>query len=113
MSSPTPTAREAREADGPQRPPAVHVRFSASVGQRLRRPEPTTCSDGRALWTERPILMERADGTYELIGTSRNLEGLARWVLSFGASAEVQGPDRLKRQVAAEARRVWRQHATT
>lgn len=89
---------------------AVHVRFPASAGRRLRRPEPTTCGDGRALWTERPILIRRADGTYELIGTSRNLEGLARWVLSFGAAAEVRGPDQLRRQVAAEALRVWRQH---
>lgn len=94
----------------PKRPCAVHVRFPPSEGQRLRRPEPTSCPDGPPLWTERPILMERADGTYELIGTSRNLRGLARWVLSFGTSAEVRGPDRLRRHVARQARRVWRQY---
>jgi predicted DNA-binding transcriptional regulator YafY len=53
------------------------------------------------------MLMKRSDGTFELIGTSRNLEGLARWVLSFGTDAEVQGPDQLRRRVAAEALRIW------
>jgi predicted DNA-binding transcriptional regulator YafY len=51
-------------------------------------------------------LLQRNRGTYELIGTTANLKGLARWVLSFGASAEVRGPDRLRSHVAAEARRV-------
>jgi len=55
--------------------------------------------------------MKRADGTYELIGTSRNLAGLARWILSFGLSAEVRSPERLERQVALQARRVWRRYA--
>lgn len=85
---------------------SVYVRFAPSEGRRLRRPEPTSCPDEAPLWADRPILMKRADGTYELIGTSRNLEGLARWVLSFGASAEVRGPAPLERLVAAEARRV-------
>ncbi|PQJ26844.1 hypothetical protein BSZ35_18100 [Salinibacter sp. 10B] len=89
---------------------AVHVRFAPSEGRRLRRPEPTSCPGEGPLWTERPILMERADGTYELIGTSGNLDGLARWVLSFGTSAEVRGPDRLQRRVAAQARRIGRKY---
>jgi predicted DNA-binding transcriptional regulator YafY len=54
--------------------------------------------------------MERADGTYELIGTAKNLKGLARWILSFGSRAEVRSPDRLRHQVAAEARRIWLQY---
>jgi predicted DNA-binding transcriptional regulator YafY len=70
-----------------------------------------TGPDEEPLWAERPLLMERADGTYELIGTSRNLEGLARWILSFGSSAEVRSPDRLAQQVARQARRVWRRYA--
>ena len=85
---------------------AVHVRFPSSEGRRLRRPEPTSCPGEAPLWAERPILMERADGTYELIGTAENLQGLARWILSFGARAEVRSPDRLRRRVAAEARRI-------
>jgi len=55
--------------------------------------------------------MERADGTFELIGTSENLKGLARWILSYGADAEVQGPDRLRRRVVTEARRVQQRYA--
>lgn len=89
---------------------AVHVRFAPSAGKRLRRPEPTSCPGKGAIWAERPILMERADGTYELIGTSGNLDGLARWVLSFGTSAEVRGPDRLQRQVVAEALGIRRKY---
>ena len=88
----------------------MHVRFPPSEGRRLRRPEPTSCPGEAPFWTERPILMERADGTYELIGTASNLAGLARWILSFGARAEVQSPERLRRRVAAEARRIWKQY---
>ncbi len=88
----------------------MHVRFEPAEGRRLQRPEPTTCGDGTALWAERPILMERADGTYELIGTSRNLAGLARWVLSYGSGAKVCCPACLQRCVEAEARRVWRKY---
>jgi predicted DNA-binding transcriptional regulator YafY len=104
-----PHARPTREEGGSSREKdlaAVHVRFSPSEGRRLRRPEPKTCGDGRPLWDERPVLVKRNRGTYELVGTTANLKGLARWVLSFGASAEVRGPDRLRRHVAAEARRV-------
>lgn len=89
------------------RRPAVHVRFPPTEGRRLRRPEPTSCPGEAPLWSERPILMKRADGTYELIGTAENLKGLARWILSFGARADVRSPERLRRRVAAEARRIW------
>lgn len=92
-------------------PRSVHVRFEPSEGRRLQRPEPTRCPEDGPLWAERPILMKRADATYELIGTSRNLTGLAKWILSFGPQAEVQCPDQLRRRVAAEARRIWRQYS--
>lgn len=46
------------------------------------------------------------DGTYALIGTTRHLDGLAQWVLSFGAQAEVRSPVRFRRRVAALARRI-------
>lgn len=101
------------QSDGPNQPSdsngsgcAVHIQFSPSQGPRLERREPTTCGDGRALWAERPLLMRRVDGTYELVGISENLSGLARWILSYGADAEVQGPSRLRQWVASEARRV-------
>lgn len=112
MSSPDAFERASRGDSSAEneRPPAVHVRFSRSQGPRLRRPEPDTCGDGSPLWTERPLLMQRADGTYELIGTSTNLDGLARWVLSFGTDATVLGPDQLRRWVVAEAQRVLEQY---
>lgn len=90
---------------------AVHVRFAPCQGPRLRREEPATCGDGSPLWAERPLLMKRGDGTYELLGTSSNLRGLARWILSHGSDAEVKGPTRLRRQVATEAHKIWRQYA--
>lgn len=98
------------EDDSSEPPSAVHVRFVPAAGQRLKRPEPTTCPGEEPLWTERPLLIKRADATYELIGTSHNLLGLARWLLSFGPRAEVQSPSRLQEQVALQARRVWRQY---
>jgi predicted DNA-binding transcriptional regulator YafY len=91
---------------------SVHVRFSPSQGRRLQRSEPTTCGDGQALWAERPTVMERADGTYDLIGTTTHPDGLARWVLSFGNDATVKGPDRFRQRVASEARRVWEQYTS-
>jgi predicted DNA-binding transcriptional regulator YafY len=90
------------------RPSAVHLRFPSSMRRRLQRSEPTTCADGQALWAERPMLMKRADGTFELIGTSRNLKGVARWILSFGTDAEVCGPTQLRRLVCKTARRIQR-----
>ena len=106
---PAPDADASRSESDAQRV-SVHVRFPSSQGRRLRRQEPTTCGDGRALWAERPTVMERADGTYDLIGATTHLDGLARWVLSFGTDARVKGPDRLRRRVAAEARRVVKRY---
>jgi hypothetical protein len=100
---------DAQSESGAQRV-SVHVRFPSSQGRRLQRPEPTTCGDGQALWTERPILMGRADGTYDLIGTTTHLDGLVRWILSFGTDAAVMGPDRLRRRVAAEARQIAKKY---
>lgn len=113
-STSTPT-REGRRADDSSDAAdplesawSVHVRFPSTQGARLRRSEPTRCPDGTPLWAERPILMERADGTYELMGPSAHLSALARWILSHGADAKVEGPDRLRRRVAAEAKRILR-----
>ena len=85
---------------------SVHVRFAPSQGRRLRRPEPFPCGEDQSLWVERPVLMERADGTYDLIGTTARPDALARWILSHGAAATVAGPERLRQRVAAEARRI-------
>jgi len=85
---------------------AVHLRFPATERRRLCRREHITCADGHQIWTERPLLLERVDGFYELIGTSANLSGLARWILSFAADAKVESPPVLQEKVQHLARRV-------
>lgn len=101
-------------ADLPDEPNAqrhsVHIRFAPSQARRLQRPEPFPVEDGQSLWVERPVLMERVDGTYDLIGTTTRPAALARWILSHGADATVTGPKCLRRRVAAEARRVWERY---
>jgi predicted DNA-binding transcriptional regulator YafY len=99
---------EPPECDDPDARHTVHVRFAHSQGRRLR--SATEGTEYGSLWHERPILMQRADGSYDLIGTTAHLDRLARWVLSHGTAATVAAPDVLRRQVAAEARRVWRRH---
>ena len=89
---------------------SVHVRFAPSQGRRLRRPEPFPCGEDQSLWVERPVLMERADGTYDLIGTTARPDALARWILSHGAAATVAGPERLRQRVAAEAQQIAKKH---
>lgn len=107
-TEPAPPASPAPEgaADASARR-TVHVRFAPAQGARLRRPTPPPFA---SLWTERPVLMERADGSYDLIGTTAHLDGLVRWILSHGAAATVEAPARLRRQVAAEAHRIWRRY---
>jgi hypothetical protein len=82
---------------------AVCIRFSASQQPRLRRPEPDRCGDGHPIWTERPLLLRRADGTLYLLGISAHLEGLARWILSFAGDAEVESPRALRDWVRTSA----------
>lgn len=92
----------------PQEPPptsddpySVHVRFAPSAGHNARP----------ARWAEPPLTLRRANGALEVIGQSSDLTGLMRWVLSYGAYAEVLGPEVLRRRMAAEARRVARFYA--
>lgn len=90
---------------------AVCVRFASGQKRRLCRPEPTMCGDGQPIWDERPLLLGRNDGTYELMGISSNLEGLARWVLSFAGDAEVESPRALRRRVRRIAGRIVQVYA--
>jgi len=87
----------------------VHVRFAPAQARRLRRPTPAPFGD---LWAERPLLMERADGTFDLVGTATRMDGLVRWILSHGADATVEAPDRLRRRVVAEAQCVVQKYGT-
>ena len=105
---PAPDAATQPESDAQR--VSVHVRFAPSQGRRLRRPEPFPCGEDESLWVERPVLMERADGTYDLIGTTARPDALARWILSHGAAATVAGPERLRQRVAAEAQQIAKKH---
>jgi predicted DNA-binding transcriptional regulator YafY len=91
----------------------VHIRFASTQGVHLQRPASEGASARQGLWVERPLLLERADGTYELIGTTARPARLVRWVLSHGAAAEVRSPARLRRRVTAEAKRIARQYEST
>lgn len=79
-------------------PYSVHVRFAPSAGH-ARRP---------VRWVEPPLTLRRANGALEMIGQSSDLTALTRWILSYGAYAEVLGPEVLRRWIAAEAQRVAR-----
>lgn len=107
MSSclPTPPAGRATSETA-----TVAIRFASTQGARLKRAAPGGGSVRQGLWVERPLLLKRADGTYDLIGTTARPDRLVRWVLSHGAAAEVRSPARLRRRVAAAARRIWRQY---
>ena len=89
---------------------AVCVRFSSQQNRRLCQPDPLASANGGPIWDARPLLLERSDGTYELMGLSSNLEGLVRWVLSFAGDAEVESPVALRRRVRRAACRITELH---
>ena len=84
----------------------VCICFTASQKRRLCRSEPMCCGDGGPRWTDRPLLLERLDGRLQLIGTTADLDGLARWILSFAGDAEVESPPALRRRVHAAAHQI-------
>lgn len=96
-----------RENDGTRSLHTVHVRFAHTQGRRLRAPTAAENTGDASLWVERPLLMQRADGSYDLVGTTARLGRLVPWILSHGTAATVVGPERLQHRVACEARRVW------
>ena len=109
MSScpPTPPARRAEPETT-----TVAVRFASTQSARLKRAAPVVACVRQGLWVERPLLLERDNGTYDLVGTTARPDRLVRWVLSHGAAAEVRSPARLRRRVAAAANRIARQYET-
>lgn len=100
------TAPETGASDGRDAPignfrdeRAVHLRFPGEQKRRLRRNEPLTCAGGEPIWTERPLLLQRVDGSFDLIGSSDNLGGLARWILSFATDVRAVSPPVLRQNV--------------
>lgn len=78
---------------------AIHVRLQV----------PPTSPEVK--WIDPPVCLKRADGSYEVMGRSCDLTGLARWVLGYGVGAKVLAPEALRRRVVQEARRVIARHA--
>jgi predicted DNA-binding transcriptional regulator YafY len=74
---------------------AAKVRFKPEAMERVRRE-----------WSSR--LAEERRETDGVVGTllAYSMEGVAEWVLSFGAKAEVLAPEHLRQLVAAEAQKV-------
>ena len=60
--------------------------------------------DDAPIWEDNPVVLRRGDGLREVLGCSRNLDGLARYLLQFGAGVEVLGPPPLRRRLARTVR---------
>jgi predicted DNA-binding transcriptional regulator YafY len=71
----------------------VVIRFSAEAADRVRERE----------WHESQELRERPDGTVELRLRLGALPEVERWVLGWGAAAEVIGPPELRQRLRAVA----------
>jgi len=79
----------------------VRVAFTADVADRVRE----------RLWHESQEMHERADGRLEVRLRLGALGEAERWVLGWGAAAEVLAPAELRRQVAATAAIVAKKNA--
>ncbi len=78
----------------------ARIRFKPEVIERIRR---------ERYWG---LVEEKAEGEGIVVTLlDCSLEWLAGWVLSFGSMAEVLGPERFRRRVAAEAEKIARQYA--
>ena len=81
---------------------AAKVRFKPEVIERVRQE-----------WHCR-LVEERTDGQGIVVTLlAYSLEWLANWIFSFGATAEVVSPERLKQLVGAEAERVAAKYLAT
>lgn len=75
---------------------AVHVRFSPYQARWIQEER----------WHESQVMALRTDGTLDVRMQVTGLNDIARWVLSYGAEAEVISPPVLRHRVAREARRL-------
>jgi len=75
---------------------AVHVRFSPYQARWIKEER----------WHPSQVMIERPDGSLDVRLQAAGLQDLARWVLSYGAEAEVISPPVLRHRVASEARRM-------
>lgn len=82
-------------------PHTVVIRFSAAAADRVRERE----------WHETQVLRELPDGRVELELKLGALPEVERWVLGWGAAAEVVGPKELRQRLRAAATAIAEQYA--
>ena len=75
---------------------AVHVRFTPYQARWIQEEH----------WHDSQIMTRRPDGSLDVRMQVTGLADVARWVLSYGAEAEVISPPVLRHRVASEARRM-------
>jgi len=75
---------------------AVHVRFTPYQARWIQEER----------WHASQIMTRRPDGSLDVRMQVTGLNDVARWVLSYGAEAEVISPPVLRHRVASEARRM-------
>ncbi len=82
---------------------AVRIRFSPYQSRWIRE----------KVWHESELKLQRPDGGIDLLLHTAGLTDLARWVMQYGAEAEVISPPVLRRRVATEVRRMAELYADT
>ena len=85
------------------KPQTVRIRFAADQSPYLK---------GRR-WHASQALEEQADGSLVLTLTVASEDEIIRWVLAWGANAEVLEPKELRAKVAAVAREMAAKYAKT
>lgn len=80
---------------------AVCIRFSKYQARWVREEK----------WHESQMMLERSDGRLDIMFEAAGLSDLTRWVLQYGAEAEVISPPVLRRRVASETRRMCELYA--
>jgi predicted DNA-binding transcriptional regulator YafY len=83
------------------RPVNVAIRFGPRQARWIRERH----------WHPTAKIQERFDGGCVLRMKVAGLAEVKRWVMQFGAEAEVLSPKALRREVAADLRAAWRQYA--
>ncbi len=80
----------------------VRVRFGVRASRYIRERK----------WHASQKLTEFKDGTCILEFETRNLEEVKRWVLAYGAEAEVQKPERLREMLAKELKEAAKRYGS-
>ena len=87
---------------------------SPTWGVHLVVPSRAAERDLEAHWKAPPMVLKRPlTDRHEVLGETQDLQAAARWVLSYGAEAEVKGPPALREEVRRQAVRIACRHTIT